>query len=138
MSYITAKSNCNDLIYIGSATKDFDGAFLVIVENNWPESGFCNFCITSLLELKKNYFLFIALIFWAVIFFWKKKKKLKDFNKSGIILKLQPSGILQREIFLKKEELKLKNMRMKVFNFLFKIAKNCKFRSKTYRFCFDL
>ena len=53
----------------------------------------------------------------------KKKKNLKDFNKSGIILKLQPSGILQREIFLKKEELKLKKMRMKAFySKLLKIA----------------
>ena len=136
MSYITAKSNCNDLIYIGSATKDFDGAFLVIVENNWPESGFCNFCITS--GVKEELFFIHCINLLGHYILLKKKKKLKDFDKSGIILKLQPSGILQREIFLKKEELKLKKMRMKVFNFLFKIAKNCKFRSKTYRFCFDL
>ena len=41
-----------------------------------------------------------------------------------------PSGILQWKICWKKEELKLKAMKMKMFNFLCKIATDCTFRSQ--------
>ena len=41
-----------------------------------------------------------------------------------------PSGISQWKICWKKEELKLKPMKMKMFNFLCKIATYCTFRSQ--------
>ena len=51
---------------------------------------------------------------------------LKEFNKFGIVGKPQPSGGLQMKIFWKTEELKLKKMKMKISNFLCKIAAHCK------------
>ena len=44
----------------------------------------------------------------------------KEFNKIGIVGKPCPREILRYKIFWKKEKLKLKKIKMKIFNFKFK------------------
>ena len=56
-----------------------------------------------------NFFI-ITLIFSVII-----TQNLKQFNKFGIARKPRPTGILQLKIFWKKEESKLKKMKMKNF-----------------------
>ena len=55
---------------------------------------------------------------------------LKKFIKFSIVGKSGPGGVLKWKIFWKKGEVKLKKMRMKIFNSLFKIATACKILSQ--------
>ena len=66
------------------------------------------------LERIKVDFLLIALIFC------KFSECLKEFNKFDIVGNPRSIGILQRKILWKKEELKLKKMKIKIFNFYVK------------------
>ena len=53
---------------------------------------------------------------------------LKEINKFGIAGKRWPGRMLKLILtFWKKERIKVKKMKMKIFNFLSKIAKDCKF-----------
>ena len=53
-------------------------------------------------------------------------RNIKEFNKFDVVGKPRLGGTLQVEIFWKKEKLKLKKMKMKIFNILYK--KNYQFQ----------
>ena len=93
------------------------------VKGNWK-------CKTRSVQL-----FIMALSFWAIISFWTFKRvwifNEHLNNKFDIVEKPQLNRILQWKISVKKEELKLKIMKMKSLSkCLCKIATDCKFLSQ--------
>ena len=78
------------------------------------------------LEFLQYDFLYIALFFQVNTTFSAFKRVWLIF----IVGKLWLSGIFRSKLFWKKEELKLKRMKIKNLNFLCKIATDCKFWSQ--------